>query len=287
MFHMSEIKRVRKRGFTIIELLTVIAIMAVLMALVFPVASTMKERGNQTACIGNLQSIGQALKLYRLDERSYPLALYGYVMDRDGNGLPDDEPTTFLYPHYMRARRDFKCPNNPNRDNESLFSDWYQGAQPGRSAPLTRVPGKEGNYSLQPVADQKIFYYVFDSYDGAVLPPVRVTQNPVPLVLAQPPSFEAPMYEQHYRHDWASLFGVAQSNPLHPMSTRELLNRNPEDSTYVTTCTYHRKYRTGENGIVLPPGEYSTDIVLFLDGHAEKFPSAEVAQKGMGVLPNQ
>ncbi len=285
---MSERDKAEQRGFTIIELLVVIAIMAVLMAMVFPLASGMKQRGNQTACIGNLQNIGQALKLYRLDERDYPFALYGYVVDRNVNDLPDDEPTTFLYPHYSRARRDFKCPSNPNRDNETQFSGAFQGRQPGRSVPLMRVPKQGGGYTVAPITNHKIFYFIFDSYDGGVLPPIRTSLNPVPVLTTAQPTPSTPLYEQHYRHDWGTLFGVPLSRPLHPLATRELMNRNPEDSTYVTTCSYRREYRTNAAGFsVLPNGPASTDIVLFLDGHTEKIPSSEVATTGPLIQPKQ
>lgn len=277
----------RSRGFTIIELLTVIAILAVLMAMIFPVATTMRQRSNQSACITNLQNIGQSLKLYRLDERSYPLALYGYVVDRNDNNNPlDDEPTTFLYPHYSRARRDFKCPSNPNRNREDLFAGPFQNKSPGAAVPLERVRRTGHETTLEPVTGHKIYYYIFDSYDGAVIPPrARIGSQLTPPLRALP-SMAAPQYEQHYRRDWFSLF-MPEGNQLHPMATRELLNRNPEDSTYVTTCTYHREYNVGEETITLKQGPKSWDIVLFLDGHAEKIPSSEVAAAGMGVLPKQ
>ncbi len=56
-----------RRGFTLTEMLTVIAIMAILMALLFPVFSTSREKARQNACLTNLKQVGTALTAYAQD----------------------------------------------------------------------------------------------------------------------------------------------------------------------------------------------------------------------------
>lgn len=56
-----------KRGFTLVEMLTVIAIMAMLMALLFPVFSIAREKARQNSCLTNLKQIGTALTAYAQD----------------------------------------------------------------------------------------------------------------------------------------------------------------------------------------------------------------------------
>jgi len=56
-----------RRGFTLTEMLTVIAIMAILMALLFPVFSTTREKARQNACLTNLKQVGTALTAYAQD----------------------------------------------------------------------------------------------------------------------------------------------------------------------------------------------------------------------------
>lgn len=245
--------KTKRSGFSLIEMLVVMAIIAILAGIIFPLATTMREKGNQSACASNLQSIGQALKLYRLDERSYPPALYGFLIEGD------TVPTTFLYPHYARSRREFKCPDNPNRLDETKLGGPFSGSKMPNALPQERVPKPGGGYDDKPIIDKPIAYYLFDSYDGGCLvPQVRVN---VPM---QPASTGPTGYELHYRRDWA-FFGASDTD-------RELLNRNPEDGTFVTACTYHRKY----NGTALLAGPSSWDIVLFLDGHTERIPSDQV-----------
>src|SRR5262245_25915619 len=56
-------------GFTLIELVVVIAIIGILAALLLPVMSTAKEKGRRTKCISNLHQFGVANTLYADDNR--------------------------------------------------------------------------------------------------------------------------------------------------------------------------------------------------------------------------
>jgi prepilin-type N-terminal cleavage/methylation domain-containing protein/prepilin-type processing-associated H-X9-DG protein len=56
-----------KKGFTLVELLTVIVIIAILIALLFPVLTGAMERGNQSRCLSNLKQWGAAMTTYLSD----------------------------------------------------------------------------------------------------------------------------------------------------------------------------------------------------------------------------
>ncbi len=57
-------------AFTLIELLVVIAIISILMAVLVPTLSAVRERGRQTRCMANLRSIGQAIVIYADDNQN-------------------------------------------------------------------------------------------------------------------------------------------------------------------------------------------------------------------------
>jgi prepilin-type N-terminal cleavage/methylation domain-containing protein/prepilin-type processing-associated H-X9-DG protein len=57
----------RERGFTLTEMLVVIAVIAVLTAILLPVFSTAREKARQNACLSNLRQIGTALTAYAQD----------------------------------------------------------------------------------------------------------------------------------------------------------------------------------------------------------------------------
>lgn len=66
------LSRTLQRGFTLIEILVVITILAILGALVVPKIMSRPDEARIVAAKHDIGSIVQALKLYRLDNGTYP-----------------------------------------------------------------------------------------------------------------------------------------------------------------------------------------------------------------------
>jgi prepilin-type N-terminal cleavage/methylation domain-containing protein len=195
-------------GFTMVELLTVIAIIAILAAIIFPVMSTVRRNVWKAQCTTNLHSIATALKMYKDDWRVYPDALLGYRFQDPTVGRENEQ--NFLYPQYIKELQTFRCPLAPEKsDNPNV----------------TMTQSITGKPAVHPIYKTPVAFYLWDSYDG--------TRVPHP---------NGP-YQLHYTRKWSVTPG---DRPSFADDPRQMIYRNPPDNTVVTWCTYHRFYSSGQ-----------------------------------------
>lgn len=72
-FAMDPLRRFRRRGMTLVELLVVVAVLAALVALLLPAVQSAREAGRRTVCMNNLRSIGCAMYGYESTRRTFPV----------------------------------------------------------------------------------------------------------------------------------------------------------------------------------------------------------------------
>lgn len=191
-----------KHGFSLVELLTVIAIIAILAAIIFPVMGAVKNRAKETQCITNLHDIAIAVKMFQQDNRRYPDSLAGYE-----TGLPLERARNAggLYPEYVKSPKGFHCPLS---------------ATTSTSATIT-IGGR--------------VFYAYSSYDAYT--PKAVVGN----IDGNPEDIRYTVRWADDVNGVSSYDAGSPTADADYDFKRQLRFRNPSDDTVVTWCSYHKR----------------------------------------------
>ncbi|MDM7462000.1 MAG: prepilin-type N-terminal cleavage/methylation domain-containing protein, partial [bacterium] len=123
----------KRNGFTLIEVLVVIAIIAILAAILFPVFAQAREKARQTQCMSNLRQSATAVLMYVQDaDERFPMALYAPAQ-RTGGGNCVMTVFDVIQP-YMKNTGIMQCP----RDPKALYK--HAGFQTLRGYPSCTLP---------------------------------------------------------------------------------------------------------------------------------------------------
>ncbi|MFN4180937.1 MAG: DUF1559 domain-containing protein [Armatimonadota bacterium] len=145
-----------RHGFTLTEMLTVIAIMAILMALLFPVFSTVREKARQNSCLTNLKQVGTALTAYAQDYDDVNVLSILRWIETDPNPICVEQG---IYAHlllpYTRSTIVFACgshprvpsiPSNPTAGVPSLQISYAINANNDDAIGANCVVGQSGRW---------------------------------------------------------------------------------------------------------------------------------------------
>jgi type II secretory pathway pseudopilin PulG len=280
-----------------VELLTVIAIIAILAAITFPVYARAKDSAFRSSDISNMNDLRNALQLYREDQGSYPPALLGYATlymtgPNAGNVVPANSVAGKLFPRRI-PNIDTLRPAYLRQPFDGITTAVWPEADPRPvgSSPILDLNGDGNIDSSDDLAGARQLY----GPSTTVVRPAPVPTNPAENILNESGNSwtahfyrvsgydvslvrtsSGERYELRYALFWSD-FGLgggdAQDDP------RQLGYSEPPETTVVTWNSFFREVRDGQIQ------RNKRDVVLFLGGGAKSYDSLDVSQRSWRVLP--
>ncbi|MBW7904587.1 MAG: type II secretion system GspH family protein [Phycisphaerae bacterium] len=237
-------KRTRLAGFTLVELLTVIAVISLLIAIVIPAISAARNTARDTATAKQISSIDAACEIFRNDNGNYPISGGRNPFEGGQTGSPVTQGAQWLAIQLLGAdQAGFVKPtleNDSNGDGRINYVDWlawYDVSNPFSSKVSRLTPYVSPDPKTVTSAEKL----------------AESTGTQAPMLLLQGSSIFRNAYLPMFidAHGGPLLYYVALTDLKPP---RPLTTGNPTAKMYLGT--YDHSHNAGLTGSSGPHGEF-------------------------------
>lgn len=141
----------KRRGFTLTEILIVLAIIGTLTGIGIPLARSFVARSREASCLNNLRSLGVGLESYLQDHNGILPTL---AVGRANKSEEGDVLETVLLPYVENAEA-FKCPHDSEQYQKSGSSYLWNSLQNGKTLNDVSFFGIKGRPDKIPLITDK------------------------------------------------------------------------------------------------------------------------------------
>jgi prepilin-type N-terminal cleavage/methylation domain-containing protein/prepilin-type processing-associated H-X9-DG protein len=173
------------KGFTLVELLVVIGIIAVLIGVLLPALNKARKQAKQTVCMSNLRQMGTAFTTYLADYKGH----LPYYIWHNPTGNAALDPSLCWHGYWVGVLCDYRIASNQMLCPEAVdpvpfnthaggtgnggfgtaFNSWngaFQSSVPvGIAADTVRIPNNTRDQITNPSTGTKVWGYRFGSYE--------------------------------------------------------------------------------------------------------------------------
>ena len=253
-------------GLTLIELIVVVAIIAILVAVIFPALANSREAAYKTTAIKQLQQLGQAAALYSGDFDGYTVPSTNYALSEDD-------------PHRLWSVTLFGYAGN---NKEPFIAKGTNGQYPGSwklrgwgSYGLNAATSTDPEAGCTEELEDKDGCWAFTS--GVSIADKNLDPAMVPLFTSTPSGDTADGYRGYEFNPYnylPRLDDVRQSPPF--VSDRDLVKEIIVLTPDLLKPVIARYNATGKDEGVAP--------IVFADSHAKVFSAKQIKQGKTGIL---
>jgi prepilin-type N-terminal cleavage/methylation domain-containing protein/prepilin-type processing-associated H-X9-DG protein len=293
---------VRRKAFTLVELLVVIGIIAILIGVLLPALASARRQSAALKCAAQLREIGNSFKLYELENRGYwPVARLNVNYNIDGINYPTANNGqaywfTFLAKYVTKSKVGSAVAGDTNEAANARRSIFYgcpswEGYRNGSAATLagdvnvvqlgygmnlcpTFTPTYPSSGVVYPPTTE---WAVLDGSSGGFFKAKRWTRPTERMVISDSKS-------------WVTQSGLVQQQSSYPAAVvaQSLLENSnagiglgPNNDLTIADIYRHRKYPKLNGQFFDPRGGKISYNILYADGHVSTSNEGREAYKSI------